>query len=63
MLLALLGGSLMANPLAAYMACALWIPGAWGIVRLEEQELRERHGREYEEYCRRVPRFIPRRKQ
>ena len=45
LLLALLGGSLMANTLAAYMECALWISGAWVIVRLEEQELRERYGR------------------
>lgn len=59
-LLALLGWSLLANYLAAYVASGLWVPGAWIIVLLEEKELRERFGREYEEYCRRVPRFIPR---
>ena len=52
LLLALLGGSLLAYPLAAYRACALWIPGAWGIVRLEAKELRKRYGRECEDYCR-----------
>jgi protein-S-isoprenylcysteine O-methyltransferase Ste14 len=29
------------------------------IVLLEEKELKERFGRGYEEYCRRVPRYIP----
>jgi protein-S-isoprenylcysteine O-methyltransferase Ste14 len=28
------------------------------VVRLEERELRERFGTAYEEYCRRVPRFV-----
>jgi len=27
---------------------------------LEERELRERFGAEYDAYCRRVPRFLPR---
>ena len=26
---------------------------------LEERELRERFGTEYEDYCRRVPRYLP----
>jgi protein-S-isoprenylcysteine O-methyltransferase Ste14 len=59
-LLALLGWSLLANHPAAYGACALWVPGVWVIVALEEKELRQRFGLEYEEYCRRVPRFFPR---
>jgi len=29
------------------------------IVLLEEKELKERFGHDYEEYCRRVPRYIP----
>ncbi len=59
LLLALLGWSLLANHPAAYAACALWLPGVWFIVRLEERELRERFGREFDAYCERVPRFIP----
>jgi protein-S-isoprenylcysteine O-methyltransferase Ste14 len=31
------------------------------VVLLEEPELRERFGAEYEEYCGRVPRYIPKR--
>jgi len=30
------------------------------IVRIEEPELRERFGAEYDEYCQRVPRWVPR---
>jgi protein-S-isoprenylcysteine O-methyltransferase Ste14 len=29
------------------------------LVLLEERELRDRFGAEYEEYCRQVPRWIP----
>jgi protein-S-isoprenylcysteine O-methyltransferase Ste14 len=29
------------------------------VVLLEERELRDRFGAEYDEYCRRVPRYIP----
>lgn len=61
LLLALLGWSLLANHPASYVACALWLPGVWFIVQLEERELRGRFGREFEAYCERVPRFIPRR--
>lgn len=61
LLLGLLGWSLIANHPASYVACVLWIPGIWLIVVLEEKELRRRFGREYDEYCLRVPRFMPRR--
>lgn len=59
-LIALLGWSLFANHLALYAVLALWIPGIWLIAVLEERELRERFGAEYDAYCRRVPRFLPR---
>jgi protein-S-isoprenylcysteine O-methyltransferase Ste14 len=39
---------------------ALWLPGIYVIVRLEEKELRDRFGLAYDEYRRRVPRFLPR---
>jgi protein-S-isoprenylcysteine O-methyltransferase Ste14 len=60
-LVALVGWSLIANHPASYIACALWIPGMWLVAVLEEMELRERFGKEFEDYQRRVPRFIPRR--
>jgi protein-S-isoprenylcysteine O-methyltransferase Ste14 len=59
-LIALLGWSLFANHLALYAVLALWVPGVWLIAVLEERELRERFGAEYDAYCRRVPRFLPR---
>jgi protein-S-isoprenylcysteine O-methyltransferase Ste14 len=58
--LAIWGYALMANYPAAYAVAALWLPGVFLIVRLEEQELRDRYGPAYEQYCRRVPRFLPR---
>jgi protein-S-isoprenylcysteine O-methyltransferase Ste14 len=57
--LALLGYALIANYLALYLVFALWLPALSLIVRLEESELRERFGPAYEEYCCRVPRFVP----
>jgi protein-S-isoprenylcysteine O-methyltransferase Ste14 len=55
-----LGSALIANYLALYLVVALWLPGLYFIVLLEEKELRDRFGPAYDEYCRRVPRFIPR---
>lgn len=58
-ILGLAGGALMANHPASYLATALWLPGVWIIVRLEEKELCHRFGAAYEEYRRKVPAFIP----
>ena len=52
--------AVFANYLAVYIAFLLAIPGLYLVVLLEERELRDRFGAEYDEYCRRVPRFIPR---
>jgi protein-S-isoprenylcysteine O-methyltransferase Ste14 len=55
------GSALIANYLVLYLlVVALWLPGIYVIVRLEEKELRDRFGLAYDEYSRRVPRFLPR---
>ena len=57
--LALLGWALIANYLAPYGVVALGTVTIYGVVLLEEKELRDRFGKEYEDYCRCVPRFFP----
>lgn len=56
------GWALVANYLATYVLFALMIPAVWLVVVLEERELRARFGPAYEDYCRQVPRFLPRRR-
>lgn len=53
--------ALFANYLAPYLVLIGALPVIHLIVVLEERELRDRFGEEYIEYCRRVPRFVPRR--
>jgi protein-S-isoprenylcysteine O-methyltransferase Ste14 len=55
----ILGYALFTNYLALYLVFLLTLPVMHTIVLLEEKELRERFGRDYEEYCLRVPRYIP----
>lgn len=38
----------------------LCVPGLHAVVLLEERELRDRFGTGYDDYCRRVPRWLPR---
>jgi len=59
----LLGWALIANYLAGYLLFLASVPAVYLVVLLEERELRDRFGRTYDEYCRRVPRFFPRRSQ
>ena len=56
----LVGCVLFANYLMPYLCVLAGIPGMCILVWLEERELRQRFGAQYEAYCRRVPRFIPR---
>jgi protein-S-isoprenylcysteine O-methyltransferase Ste14 len=53
--------ALFANYLAPYLVMVAALPVIYLIVILEERELCHRFGEEYIEYCRRVPRFVPRR--
>ncbi len=52
--------ALFTNYLASYLFLAGAVVWVHALVPLEEKELRDRFGPEYQDYCARVPRFIPR---
>lgn len=54
------GFSLILNYPALYVVCVLFVPAIYAVILLEERELKQRFGSEYEEYLRRVPRLVPR---
>ncbi|MBN1440243.1 MAG: isoprenylcysteine carboxylmethyltransferase family protein [Anaerolineales bacterium] len=54
-----MGYVLAANFTGAYLVWLVCLPVFFLVVVLEERELRGRFGAAYEEYCRRVPRFLP----
>jgi protein-S-isoprenylcysteine O-methyltransferase Ste14 len=54
--------ALFANYSGVYVILGLCLLMLLFVVELEERELHRRFGAAYEEYCRRVPRFVPRRK-
>lgn len=60
-LLGLTAAALFSNYLALYLLIPFSAAGLVMIVLLEEKELVERFGAEYEEYRDRVPMFVPRR--
>lgn len=49
----------VANFSGTWVLALLSVPAIHLIVLLEEAELRDRFGDEYDDYCRRVPRWIP----
>jgi len=57
----ILAYSFISNYLALYITSLLTVPILYFVVVLEERELKQRFGVEYEKYCERVPRFFPRR--
>jgi protein-S-isoprenylcysteine O-methyltransferase Ste14 len=54
-LLALASWALVASNPAFYLNWIVAIPGLLAIIHIEERELRDRFGAEYEAYCARVP--------
>ena len=56
-----LGYVAIANYAGTWVLWVLCFPAIHLVVLLEERELRDRFGAEYDDYCRRVPRYLPRR--
>jgi protein-S-isoprenylcysteine O-methyltransferase Ste14 len=59
----IVGWALVLDFVGVYLMAAGAILCLLAIVPLEEKELRERFGRDYEEYAERVPRYLPRRRE
>jgi len=58
-LLAIFGQALLlASPWIALYGLAAWLVLHRGIVCVEEPHLRAKHGQTFEDYCRRVPRWL-----
>jgi protein-S-isoprenylcysteine O-methyltransferase Ste14 len=57
--LAIVGACLLAGTRATWIVAAVWLVLTLVVISLEERELRARFGAAHEDYCRRVPRFVP----
>lgn len=58
--LAILGACILAGTGPAWIAAGVWLVLMVIVIALEEREMRARFGEAYGDYCRQVPRFIPR---
>jgi len=58
-LVGIVGWAMMANFQAAYVTSAACMVGLWGIIQLEERELKARFGKAYDRYSQDVPQVIP----
>lgn len=59
MIAAVIGACLLAGSRWAWECFLVWFALVMISILLEEREMRRRFGDVYEEYCRRVPRFLP----
>ncbi len=59
MIAAVIGACLLAGSRWAWECFFVWFALVMISILLEEREMRRRFGNLYEEYCRRVPRFLP----
>jgi protein-S-isoprenylcysteine O-methyltransferase Ste14 len=57
--LAIIGACLLAGTRIAWMVAALWVVMMWVVIAMEEREMRARFGTQYSDYCRKIPRFLP----
>jgi hypothetical protein len=57
--LAIVGACILAGTCARWFIAGVWLALTLAAISAEERELRARFGAAYEEYSRRVPRFIP----
>lgn len=58
--IALIGACLLAVTVTLWVITAVWVVLTAITIGMEEKELRIRFGESYNDYCRRVPRFVPR---
>jgi len=58
--LAIIGACILAGTRLAWTVTGAWLVVMTIVITLEEREMRARFGREYEDYCKRVSRVIPR---